>query len=417
MTQRERQGWFIVASLWLILFLIFGGGYNVAGVFVTPLIKQFGWSRAQVSGLQSILAVSAGISAPLVGWLLDRIEARVIMVVGALMAGAAYFWASQVHSYGPMLAAYLLLGLGIGGATLLPAALVVSNWFSGNRGIALGLTLSGTALGGAGMTLVANIAIKNHGWRGGYETLAIPMIVIAIPIMILMVRSRPSEARATISPSDMPTQPVVDIPGFELGEASHTRSFWLICGANFLYAFIAASAGLHLIPYLIGLGYTATFSARMMSLVLVLAGLGKLVMGAFADRVSARRALAWNFVAQGIGILLIFGAARTAVLVPFVLIFGLSLGAPLVLLPMITVESLGLKRFGSIAGTSGVFQTIGAAIGPVAAGRIFDVMGSYSYAFDAFMIAAALGVVVTRACLTLEAEQSRLIPAKAVVAA
>src|SRR5215469_2377895 len=409
MTQRERQGWILVASLWVILFLIFGGGYNVAGVFVTPLIKQFGWSRAQVSGLQSILAVSAGISAPLIGWLLDRIEARIVMVVGALLAGAAYLGASQVHSYGPMLAAYLVLGFGIGGATLLPAALVVSNWFKANRGIALGLTLSGTALGGAGMTLVANIAISHHGWRGGYVTLAIPMIVIAIPIMILMVASRPPEARATASAADTPTtQPVVELPGFELGEASHTRSFWLICGVNFLYAFIAASAGLHLIPYLIGLGYSAAFAARMMSLVLVLAGLGKLVMGAFADRVSARRALAWNFVAQGIGILLIFGAARGAVLVPFVLIFGLSLGAPLVLLPMITVESLGLRRFGSIAGTSGVFQTVGAAVGPVATGRIFDVMGSYSYAFDLFILSAAAGVVVTLGCLSLETEQTRL---------
>jgi MFS family permease len=417
MTQRERQGWVIVAGLWVVLFLIFGGGYNVAGVFVTPLIKQFGWSRAQVSGLQSILAVSAGISAPLIGWLLDRIEARIVMVVGALLAGAAYLGASQIHSYGPMLAAYLLLGFGIGGATLLPAALVVSNWFSGNRGIALGLTLSGTALGGAGMTLVANIAITHFGWRGGYVTLAIPMVVIGIPIMILMVRSRPPEARAATSLADTATQPVVDIPGFELSEASHTRSFWLICGANFLYAFIAASAGLHLIPYLIGVGYSSAFSARMLSLVLVLAGLGKLVMGAFADRVSARRALAGNFVAQGIGIILIFGAARAVVMIPFVLIFGLSLGAPLVLLPMITVESLGLKRFGSIAGTSGVFQTIGAAIGPVAAGRIYDVMGSYSFAFDAFVVAAVLGVVVTLGCLSLEAEQTRLIPAKAVVAA
>ncbi len=416
MTPRERQGWLIVASLWVVLFLIFGGGYNVAGVFVTPLIKQFGWSRAQVSGLQSILAVSAGISAPLIGWLLDRIEARAVMVVGALFAGAAYFGASQVHSYGPMLGAYLLLGFGIGGATLLPAALVVSNWFSGNRGIALGLTLSGTALGGAGMTIVANLAITHFGWRGGYITLAIPMVVVAIPIMILMVRSRPPEVRATIAPADLPTQPAIDLPGFELGEASHTRSFWLICGANFLYAFIAASAGLHLIPYLIGLHYSAAFAARTMSLVLVLAGLGKLMMGAFADRVSARRALAWNFVAQGVGILLIFGDAHMGVLVPFVLIFGLSLGAPLVLLPMITVESLGLKRFGSIAGTSGVFQTVGAAIGPVAAGRIFDVMGSYSFAFDAFIVAAALGVVVTLGCLSLESEQARLIPAKAVAA-
>ncbi len=71
MTQRERQGWLIVARLWVTLFIIFGGGYLTAGVFFTPLLKQFGWGRAQLSTLQGSLAISAGVSAPLVGWLLD----------------------------------------------------------------------------------------------------------------------------------------------------------------------------------------------------------------------------------------------------------------------------------------------------------------------------------------------------------
>jgi MFS family permease len=96
----------------------------------------------------------------------------------------------------------------------LPAALVVSNWFGANRGLALGLTGSGISLGGAGMTLVANAAIARHGWRGGYVALAIPMIVVAIPIMILMVRSRPPQVGARTT---MPgAAPALELPGFEL---------------------------------------------------------------------------------------------------------------------------------------------------------------------------------------------------------
>ena len=70
MTKRERLGWLTVASLFVTLFLIFGSGYNTAGVFVTPLIKEFGWKRAKISFLQSLLAASAGFSGPLIGWLL-----------------------------------------------------------------------------------------------------------------------------------------------------------------------------------------------------------------------------------------------------------------------------------------------------------------------------------------------------------
>ena len=93
----------------------------------------------------------------------------------------------------------------------------------------------------------------------------------------------------------------------------------MICAAQFLFAYVSASVALHLITYLIGIGYTAGFAAKMMSLVLMIAGLGKLLMGVLADRVSARRALAFNFLAAAIGIILMFGASRPVLLVPFVI--------------------------------------------------------------------------------------------------
>ena len=145
----------------------------------------------------------------------------------------------------------------------------------------------------------------------------------------------------------------------------------------------------------------------MMSLVYVFAAFGKLGMGLLADRVSARIALTFNFFAACVGMLLIFGAARTAVLIPFVLIFGLSLGAPLVLVPMLVAESLGLKRFGSIGGIAGVFNTLGAFVGPVGAGKIYDLTGSYMPAFEVFVVMCLMGAAVTYSCRSLESEQAR----------
>src|SRR5262249_58040181 len=111
---------------------------------------------------------------------------------------------------------------------------------------------------------------------------------------------------------------------------------------------------------------------------------------------------------MGVGMVLIFGAGNKVVLAPFVLFYGLSLGAPLVLIPLLQAESLGLKRFGSIAGITGFVQTIGATLGPSVAGRIFDVTHSYSFAFEIFGIMCAIGAVATTMCLTLDDEQARL---------
>jgi sugar phosphate permease len=403
MTQRERQGWIIVASLFVVLMFVFGSGYNTGGLFFPHLLKHFGWPRAQLSTLQGLaLPISAGISAPLIGWLLDRVEARIVMVAGAIMTGASFLIASRVDSFGPLFGAYVLLGVGIGASTLLPCALVIANWFGARRGLAMGLAFAGTSLGGAAMTLVGNFAIARGGWREGYVALAIPMFVVVIPLVIIVVRTRPPQAEglSVAQASDA-------LPGFELREAFRSRSFWMISAAQFFFAAVAAGTGLHLITYLTEVGYTASFAAGMMSLAYVFAAFGKLGMGLFADRVSARIALTCNFLAACVGMILIFGAARTSVLIPFVLIFGLTLGAPLVLIPMLVAESLGLKRFGSIGGIAGVFNTLGAFVGPVGAGKIYDLGGSYLPAFEVFVIMCLLGAAVTWSCRSFESEQAR----------
>jgi MFS family permease len=334
--------------------------------------------------------------------LLDRVEARIVMVAGVVMTGASFLICSRVDSFGPLFAAYVLLGVGIGASTLLPCSLVIANWFGARRGLAMGLTFAGTSLGGAAMTMVGNFAIARGGWRAGYLALAIPMFVIVIPLIIIVVRTRPPQAEgiSVAQASDA-------LPGFELREAFRCRSFWLIAAAQFFFAAVAAGTGLHLITYLTEAGYTATFAASMMSLIYVFAAFGKLGMGLFADRVSARIALTFNFVAACVGMILIFGAARTTVLIPFVLIFGMSLGAPLVLVPMLVAESLGLKRFGSIGGIAGIFNTLGAFIGPVGAGKIYDLTGSYVPSFEVFVAMCLLGAAVTYSCRSFEAEQAR----------
>jgi MFS family permease len=410
MTTRERQGWTIAASLFVTLFLVFGSGYNTGTLFFPQLVKHFGWTHARTAWLTSALAISAGCSAPIVGWLLDRIEARLVMASGAALAGCAFLLASVSHSFPPLLFAYLILGVGIGAATLLPAALVIANWFGARRGIAMGLTFAGTALGGAGMIAVGNLVIVHFGgWRAGYVALALPMLVIVIPLIFIMIRTRPPESR------ELGLHASGDaLPGLELSAALRTRSFWMISAAQFLYSCVAAASGLHLVSYMIGAGYSESFGAGMASLALTLAAGGKLIMGALSDRVSARVALAINFTIQGSAMLLALGVASATMLPIFMLLYGLTLGAPLVLLPLLTAEAMGLKRFGSIGGIAGVFNTIGAAVGPVAAGMIFDANRSYVLAFEIFAVLCVLGALATLACRDLDTEQERIAAAAAV---
>src|SRR5271154_4638385 len=143
MTSRERQGYLVAGSLFLALFLLWGSAYNTAGLFIAPLLRQFGWGRTQVSMLFAVLALASGVSSPVAGRLLERLEARTVIVSGAILSGVGLIAASRADSFAPMLAAYTMLGLGLGLSTFVPTALVVSNWFGERRGIALGIVMGG----------------------------------------------------------------------------------------------------------------------------------------------------------------------------------------------------------------------------------------------------------------------------------
>ncbi len=398
MTAHERRAWRVVASLFVTLFLVFGSGYNTAGVFFIPLLDQFGWSRAQLSLLQTTLAFAAGLVVLPVGWLLDRIEARVVIVTGALLTGAGFLLASRADGFRTMVLAHGLVGVGLGAATLLPVSLVVANWFGANRGLALGLAMVGTSAGGMVMTLVAQRAIEHGGWRGGYLTLAIPVFVVVIPLVLATVRSRPAPAVAGAAD--------LALPGLEVADAFRSRSFWLVALAQFCYAFAASGTNLHAIPYFTGIGYSAARAALLMSLVLGIAGVGKPTMGWLADRLGARGALALNFVVCAAGMVTLLFAADALVVVGFVLIYGFTIGAPLNLVPLVMAESLGLRRFGSLAGLAGVFNILGGATGPLVAGRIFDRTGSYAPAFELFALALVLGAALTSGCVPLRATET-----------
>jgi len=146
MDVRERQAWIIAASLFVTLFLVWGGGVNTGPVFLAPLLKYFGWTRARVSTLDSAGALMAGVCGPLVGWLVDRIEARRVMLLGALTTGIGFIAASRSDTYYALLAANLIVAIGVTAATLIPASLVIASWFGERRGLAMGLTFAGTSL-------------------------------------------------------------------------------------------------------------------------------------------------------------------------------------------------------------------------------------------------------------------------------
>ena len=128
------------------------------------------------------------------GFLLERYDTRSSMVAGAALTAGSLLFASQADSYLPFLISYFFAGFGVAMATLLPAAMVVANWFQAKRGMAMGVAIAGVSVGGMIMVQVAAAVIQAGGWRAAYTALALPVLLVVIPLVLLVVRTRPLEA-------------------------------------------------------------------------------------------------------------------------------------------------------------------------------------------------------------------------------
>jgi MFS family permease len=389
MTQHDRQGWLVVGSVAATNFVVMGPSIGTIGIFFTPLIKHFGWSREQVSMMATAFLFAMGVVNPFVGWLLDRIPARIPMSIGAAVAGAAFLAASRVNSLGALIACYALIGLGVGASTITPGLIVAANWFSGRRGLAIGITIAGAGLGGCVLPPLVSHLIALYGWRATMVCIGVPMFVLALPLILLIIRTRPEGAGGE--------EQAAAASGLELGAALRALPFWLLVAMQLGFTVAFAGAYFHMVPFLIGAGYSAQAAAFIFGAQAAVSLPGYLVLGTLADRFGAKPVLAGALVVQAASMMLLLAIAghhfTTGLTVIFVVTYGLTVGSGTALGAVLLAEALGLRSYGSLSGIIGLIATVGSAVGPIVAGHIYDTTASYSAAFElcaALMLAAAV---------------------------
>src|SRR3984893_14131097 len=195
MTDQARL---IAGALFVTLFLLWGSCYNTFGVFFTPLLKEFHCTHASISLCATAIVLFTGAAAPLAGWLIKLVDVRIVMALGATLAGISLFGISSATSFSHLLGWYVLLGMGLGGSTMVPASLVITNWFKERRGTVLGLATAGMELGGVIMTLLSAHLITTDGWRTAYMVLALPVFLIVLPLIIMVIRARPEKPQTEV---------------------------------------------------------------------------------------------------------------------------------------------------------------------------------------------------------------------------
>jgi MFS family permease len=289
-------------------------------------------------------------------------------------------------------------------STAIPCSLVISNWFTSRRGAAMGVAFAGTSVGGMVMSPIGNWIILNWGWRAAFVVSGAAILVLAVPLILLVIRTRPSDVG--LEPylrAGEEGENDAEIWGVSLKRAFSLSVFWKISLIMFVIGLVTSGLGTHCVAYLTDLEHSPTSAALAWSTVMGVMIVGILLSGPIADRWGARNAMIIDCTLFAVSIAIVVWARPYWVVLVFSVVYGLALGAPLVINPLLAGGYLGMRHFGAIYGVLNIMATVGAAIGPVATGVFFDAKETYLpvfWLFVALMLAAAAVAMLLKATPT-----------------
>jgi len=403
-TPRFFYGFHIVAACFWILFLCWGMVLNTFPIFVKPMTVDMDWGRGALSLALLMGSVGSALTAPIAGTLMDRIGARPVMATGATIIGIGLLAGSLISQLWQLYIVFALIGCGLMCSTAIPCSLVISNWFTSRRGAAMGVAFAGTSVGGMVMSPIANWIILNWGWRSAFVVSGVTILVLAVPLILLLIRTRPSEMG--LEPylrAGEESENEAEIWGVSLKRALSLPVFWQISVIMFVIGLVTSGLGTHCVAYLTDLEHSPTSAALAWSTVMGVMIVGILLSGPIADRWGARNAMLIDCAVFAVSIAILVWARPYSVVLLFAVVYGLALGAPLVINPLLTGGYLGMKHFGAIFGVLNIMATVGAAIGPVGTGIYFDAQKTYLpvfWLFVALMLATAAVAMLLKATPT-----------------
>lgn len=410
--RRVFYGWWVLAIVSLAVCFQAGAGSFTFTTLIEPMTTDLGWSHTQLLGALTVAGILTGVISPLIGRMVDRYGARVVIVSGLLVLGVALVLTSRVQA---LYQFYLLYGVGYGLAQAavirVSSTALAANWFIRMRGIAFATYPASAALTGIVFVLSAQSILNWQDWRMVWLILGLAMIVVPVPLAWIVIRHRPEDmglrpdgddpdatgqreetsrtGRARLGP-----EPEV---AWTLKEALATPTFWLLNLGLLLIYFPVHTIIVVMHPYLTEQGISSTTAARLLSFYAFSAFLGSVSVGTMVQLSSVRPLLISCAGLYGVAVILFVfvGGSSVPLLLVTLVPLGLLVTGFFQMGNQALADYYGRRRVGSIIGASNLINTLPLAAGPILAAGIHDSLGDYRPAFllfagFAFLAALAL---------------------------
>lgn len=384
-----RSGWTLVlaASFGFSFFSIM---MAATGLFMEPLGREFGWNRTLLSAGPSIASIMTAVLGPFFGALIDKYGARRLALPGLVLT-MIVIAAFSLANGNPVqwLGLWFVFGLVAVSikSTIWTAAVV--GVFDKSRGLALGLTLSGTAVAQAVVPPLGNFLIVEFGWRAAFVWLSLGwggLTLLLCTFFFFDANARAAKTKVK-NISEPPAPPTIK-QGLSVRAAMRDSALWRLAISNFIVMSLTMGLAIHLFPILTEAGISRSTAAWLTGLSGIAGIAGKLITGFLLDRYRPNWVGGLTLGAASLAFLLLIEGIRSpGLIVVALLINGYAAGTKTHITGYLTASYAGMKNFGAIYGFMAALMALAAGIGPLIAGAIYDLSGGYS----PFLIAGAIG--------------------------
>jgi len=383
-------GYIIVAAAFVML-TVMGGTYYSFGVFFTPLLTEFGWTRAMTSGAFSLSILLEGVLGIVMGRATDRWNPRMVITLCGFLLGLGYLLMPQISALWHFYLLYgVIIGSGLGGLWVSPVSIVV-RWFTKRRNMMTGIAIAGTGVGGLITPPLANWLISTYNWRLSYVILGSAVLVLVVLAAQFLKRDPAQMGQLPYGENKREiSEPQLGNDGLSFREAVYTKQLWLVSGIFLCFGFCVFAIMVHIVPHAIELGIPPADAANILAIIGGVGIAGKAIMGAVTDRIGTRMGIIIGLILMIVPLTWLIVARELWMLYLFAAFFAFGYGTMVALMSPTIAEFFGLSSVGVLLGIVNFAATIGCAIGPVLAGWLFDINGNYQLVF---LLCAAIGLI------------------------
>lgn len=390
-------GWWILLASIMIMTFLYAPIANLVSLFIKPVTEDLKMERADFMNYYTIMALASMVAAPLAGRLMKRIPIRIYLTTFTLFGAISYIGFSFSSTAWQFYLFAIPMGAALAGAAMIPVSVLITNWFVEKRGLALGIALAGTGLGGAILSPITSWLITDFGWRTAYLTIGIIIIVAIIPFTLFIVTLTPeSKGLLPLGAKDIPTNENAHKPisGVSQKRTFLSLSFWCFCLAILVAGIVINGLIINMVPYLTDLGASPQHAALLLSLGSIMVIGGKLLIGKLYD--SLGLFITITIICIG-SFAALFFMMHGNLLIPGILFtIGMGIGGTAVTVTpaYLTGALFGEKDYGAKYGIVAIFTSLGAAITPIVSGAIYSINQSYD-----LLIYVLLGLTVAEIIL------------------